>query len=147
MPRSSRPDGPPPSAPRSESDWNFPLGQSQALQAQYVLPGEFLSPDLSDWRADDGSVGGSYLPLGFVGQPVGIDQFGDIWIDDSGATTHMTRNADLMYDTKPLSPQRSRIILSDGSIKKVQFVGKSTWCFTAGPTTRSPCIMYNSYPT
>ena len=87
-------------------------------------PGEFSSPDLSDWRADDGSVGGSYLPSGFVGQPVGIDQVGDVWIGDSGATTHMTRNADLMYDTKPPSPQRSRIILGDGSIKKVQFVGK-----------------------
>ena len=85
-------------------------------------PGEFSSPDLSDWRADDDSVGESYLPSGFVGQPVGIDQVGDIWIGDSGATTHMTRNADLMYDTKP--PQRSRIILGDGSIKKVQFVGK-----------------------
>ena len=87
-------------------------------------PGEFSSPDLSDWRADDGSVGGSYLPSGFVGQPVGIDQVGDVWIGDSGATTHMTRNADLMYDIKPRSPQRSRIILGDGSIKKVQFVGK-----------------------
>ena len=87
-------------------------------------PGEFSSPDLSDWRADDGSVGGSYLPSGCVGQPVGIDEVGDIWIGDSGATTHMPRNADLMYDTKPPSPQRSRIILGDGSIKKVQFVGK-----------------------
>ena len=87
-------------------------------------PGEFSTPDLSHWRADDGSVGGSYLPSGFVGQPVGIDQVGDVWIGDSGATTHMTRNADLMYDTKPPSPQRSRIILGDGSIKKVQFVGK-----------------------
>ena len=87
-------------------------------------PGKFSSPDLSDWRADDGSVGGSYLPSGFVGQPVGIDQVGDVWIGDSGATTHMTRNADLMYDTKPPSPQRSRIILGDSSFKKVQFVGK-----------------------
>ena len=87
-------------------------------------PGEFSSPDLSDWRVDDGSVGGSYLPSGFVGQPVGIDQVGDVWIGDSGATTHMTRNADLMYDTKPPSPQRPRIILGDGSIKKIQFVGK-----------------------
>ena len=87
-------------------------------------PGEFSSPNLSDWGADDGSVGGSYLPSGFVGQPVGIDQVGDVWIGDSGATTHMTRNADLMYDTKPPSPQRSRIILGGGSIKKVQFVGK-----------------------
>ena len=125
MPRSPIHDGPPPSAPRSESDWSFSPGQSQALQAQYVPPGEFSSPVLSDWRADDGSVGGSYLPSGFVGQPVGIDQVGDVWIGDSGATTHMTPNADPMYDTKPPSPQRSRIILGDGSIKKSTIRGKN----------------------
>ena len=92
-------------------------------------PGEFSSPDLSDWRADDGSVGGSYLPSEIVGQPVGIDQVGDVWIGDNGATTHMTRNTDLMYDTKPPSPQRSRIILGDGSIKTVQSVGKIDFVF------------------
>ena len=36
----------------------------------------------------------------------------------------MTRNADLMYDTRPPPPRRSRIIAGDGSIKKVQFIGK-----------------------
>ena len=87
-------------------------------------PGEFSSSGLTDGRVDGDSVGGSYLPSAFVGQPVGIDQVGDVWIGDSGATTHMTRNYDLMYATKPPSPQRSRIILDDGSIKKVQFVGK-----------------------
>ena len=87
-------------------------------------PGEFSSSGLTDGRVDGDSVGGSYLPSAFVGQPVGIDQVGDVWIGDSGATTHMTRNDDLMYDTKPPSPQRSRIILGDGSIKKVQFVGE-----------------------
>ena len=35
----------------------------------------------------------------------------------------MTRSADLMYDTRRPSPHRSRIILGDESIKKVQFVG------------------------
>ena len=87
-------------------------------------PGEFLSSDLTDRRTDGGSVGGSYLPSAFVGQPVGVDQVNDVWIGDSGATTHMTRNADLMYDTRPPPPHRSRIILGDGSIRKVQFVGK-----------------------
>ena len=48
----------------------------------------------------------------------------DVWIGDSGATTHVTRNADMMYDTRPPSRHRSRIILGDGSIRKVQFVGK-----------------------
>ena len=47
-----------------------------------------------------GSVGGSYLPSAFVGQPVGIDQVGEVWIGDSGATTHMTRNADLTQQIK-----------------------------------------------
>ena len=66
----------------------------------------------------------SYLPSAFVGQPVDIDQVGDVWIGDSGATSHMTRTADLMYNTRPPSPHRSGIILGDGSIKKVQFVEK-----------------------
>ena len=68
-------------------------------------------------------VGGSYLPSEFVGQPVGIDQVGDVWIGDSGATSHMARSADLMYDTRPPFPHRSRIILGNGLIKKVHFVG------------------------
>ena len=87
-------------------------------------PGEFPSLDWNDRRTEGGSVGGSYLPSAFVGQPVGIDQVNDVWVGDSGTTTHMTRNADLMYDTRPSSPYRSRIILGDGSIRKVQFVGK-----------------------
>ena len=87
-------------------------------------PGEFSSSDLTGGRVDGNSGGGSYLPSASVGQPVGVDQVNDVWIGDSGATTHMTRNADMMYDTKPPSPHRSRIILGDGSIRKVQFVGK-----------------------
>ena len=75
-------------------------------------------------RVDGDSVGGSYLPSAFVGQPVGADQVNDVWIGDSGATTHMTRSAELMYDNKPPSPHRSRIILGDGTTRKVQFVGK-----------------------
>ena len=47
-----------------------------------------------------------------------------MWIGDSGATSRITRRADLMYDTRPPSPHRSTIILGDGSIKKVLFVGK-----------------------
>ena len=87
-------------------------------------PGEFSSSDLTDGRVDGDSVGGSYLLSAFVGQPVGVDQVNDVWIGDSGTTTHMTRNADMMYDTKPPSPHRSRIILGDDSTRKVQFVGK-----------------------
>ena len=87
-------------------------------------PGEFPSSNLNDWGTEDGSVGGSHLPSAFVGQPVGIDHVDDVWIGDSGAATHMTRNADLINDTRPPSPHRSRIILEDGSIKKAHFVGK-----------------------
>ena len=79
---------------------------------------------MTDGRVDDYSGGGSYLPSAFVGQQVGVDQVNDVWIGDSGATIHMTRSAELMYDTKPPSPHRSRIILGDGFIRKVQFVGK-----------------------
>ena len=41
----------------------------------------------------------------------------------------MQCNADMMYDTKPPSPHRSRIIPSDGSIRKVHFVGKLDLAF------------------
>ena len=48
-----------------------------------------------------------------------------MWIVDSVATSHMTRSADLIYDTRPtLPPIESRIILGDESIKKVQFIEK-----------------------
>ena len=86
-------------------------------------PGEFSSSVSSDWSTNGDSVDGSCLPSAFVGQPVGIDQVGGVWRGDSGATSHMTRSADLMYDTGQPAPYRSRIILGDGSIKKVQFIG------------------------
>ena len=89
-----------------------------------MKPGKFPGSISSDWSSNSDSVGGSYLPSAFVGQPVGIYQVGDVGIGDSGATSHMTRNADLMYNTRQLPPDRSRIILGDGSIKKVQFIGK-----------------------
>ena len=123
MPPPPRPDGPSPPAPPSESNWSF-SGLSQVLRAHYVPPGEFPSSVSSDWCTNGESVGRSYLPSAFVGQPVGIDQVSDVWIGDSDATSHMTRSADLMHDTRPPFPHRSRIILGDGSIKKVQFFGK-----------------------
>ena len=36
----------------------------------------------------------------------------------------MTRSGDQMYDSRSPPPHRSRIILGDGSIKKIQFIGK-----------------------
>ena len=140
QPRSVGP--PPPPAPPSDSDWSFSSGPSQAVQAQYVPPGESPSSDLTDRRADGDSVGGSYLPSAFVGQPVGVDQVNDVWIGDSGATTHMTRNADMMYDTRPPSPHRSRTILGDGSLGKYNLSENSTWCSTTGLITRSPFTTY-----
>ena len=84
-----------------------------------MQPGEFPSSVSSDWVSNGDSVGGSYLPSAFVEQPVRIEQVGDVWIGDSGATSHMTRSADLMCDTRPPPPHRSRIILGNGPIKKV----------------------------
>ena len=94
-----------------------------------------------DRRADGDNVGGSYLPSAFVGQPVGVDQVNGVWISNSGATTHMTPNADMMYDTRPPSPHRSRIILGDGSIRKVQFVGKLDLVFHS--RTDHPVTLYD----
>ena len=88
--------------------------------------GEFPSSVSIDWSTNGDSVGGSYLPSAFVGQPVDTDQVGDVWIADSGATSHMTCSADLMYDTRPPPPYRSRIILGDGSIKKYNSSEKLT---------------------
>ena len=62
-------------------------------------PGEFLSLNFTYRRADGSSVGESYLPSAFVGQRVEVDQVNDVWTGDSGATTHMTRNADIIYPT------------------------------------------------
>ena len=89
-----------------------------------MQPGECPSSVSSDWISNSDNVGGSYLPSAFVGQPVGIEQVGDVWIGKSGDTSHMTRNADLMYATRSPLPHRSRIILGDRSNKKVQFIGK-----------------------
>ena len=55
---------------------------------------------------------------------MGIDQVGDVWIDNSRTPSHITRNTDLVYDSSPPPPQRSRAILGDGSIKKVPSIGK-----------------------
>ena len=92
-------------------------------------PGEFASSDFNDWGTEEGGVGRSYLSSAFIGQHLGIDQVEDVWIGDSGATAHMTRNAHMMYDTRPPSPHRSRIIMGGGSIKKVHFVGKLNLVF------------------
>ena len=99
-------------------------------------PGEFSRSVSSDWSSNGDSVGGSYLPSAFAGQPVGIEQVGDTWIGDSGATSYMTRHADLMHDTWPPPPHRSRIILGDGSTKQFNSSQKLTKCSTAEPTTR-----------
>ena len=58
-----------------------------------MQPGEFSrSSVLSDWSSNSGSVGGSYPLSAFIGQPVGIEQVGNVWIDDSAAMSHMPRN-------------------------------------------------------
>ena len=46
-------------------------------------------------------VEGTFIPSAFVGQPVDVDQVGDLWISDSGAACHMSNNVELMYDTRP----------------------------------------------
>ena len=105
-------------------------------------PGEFPSSVSSDWSTNGDSAGGGYLPSAFVGQPVGIGQVGDVWIGDSGATSHMTRSADLMCMTlghpPPTDLGSSWVV---GQLRKHNSLGKLAQCFTAGPTTRLPSMM------
>ena len=103
-------------------------------------PGEFPNSVASYCSSDGGSVDGSYLPSAFVGQSGDIDQVGDLGIGDSGATSHMTRSADLMYATR-LPPPRFRIILGDKSIKKVHFIGKTDLVFYS--RTDYPVTLYD----
>ena len=41
-------------------------------------PGECPNSVSSDWSSNGDGVGGSYLPLAFVGQPVGAEQVGGV---------------------------------------------------------------------
>ena len=105
-------------------------------------PGNFSGSTVSNyWSSHSGIVGDSYLPSAFVGQPVSIEQAGDAWIGDSGAMSHMTRNADLMHDTRRPPPHRSWIILGDELIKKVQFIGKKYLMFHS--RTDYPVTLYD----
>ena len=53
----------------------------------------------------------------------------------------MTRSADLMCDTRPPPPHTSRIILRDGSIQNVQFIGKIDLMFHS--RTDYPVTLYD----
>ena len=91
-----------------------------------------------------GSVSGGCLPSAFVGQLVGIETVGSVWIGDSGAPSHMTGNADAMYGTSPPPLDRSRVILGDGSNKKAQFIEKTDLIFhsrTNYPVTLYVCMV------
>ena len=51
----------------------------------------------------------------------------------------MANNVELMYDTRPSPPNRSRIILGDGSTRKVEFVGKINLTFPTRNDIYSSC--------
>ena len=53
----------------------------------------------------------------------------------------MTRNASLMHDTRSSPSHKSRIILGDGSIKKVQSIGKIDLVFHS--RTDYPVTLYD----
>ena len=68
---------------------------------------------------------GIFLPTAFAFQPVaGTDQAGDVWVAGSGASCHMTKSAELMYDTRAPAPEQTRVILGNGTTTRVEFVGK-----------------------
>ena len=53
----------------------------------------------------------------------------------------MTNNAELVYDTSPPPPNRSRIIFGDGSTKKVEFAGNIDLIFYS--KTKISVTFYN----
>ena len=53
----------------------------------------------------------------------------------------MTNNAELMCDTKPHLPNRSRIILGDGFTKKIKFLGNIDLTFHRNTDTQQPSMM------
>ena len=89
-----------------------------------TVPVSNVSP--STQAPPSNKVEGTFLPSAFVGQPIGVDQVGDLWIiGDSRPACPTTNNAELMYDTRLSPPNRSRIIFGGGSTKKkVEFIGK-----------------------
>ena len=87
-------------------------------------------PQVSPWN----KVEEALTPSTFVGQPVGIDQVGGLWVRDSEAACRMTNNAEFP------PPIRSRVTLGDGSAKKVEFIGKIDLIFYS---TRYPATLYN----
>ena len=111
-----------------------------------MQPGEFSeSYGSSDLSSHSGSVSGSYLGSAFAEQPVGIEQVEDVWIDASRATSHMARNADLMYSTRPPPPHRSRG--SSWVMDRSRRFSSSETFSTAEPTTQLLYITYRLYLT
>ena len=47
----------------------------------------------------------------------------DVWIGDSGASSHMTNDASQMYDIRPPCPDEALITISDGTRRRVMQIG------------------------
>ena len=95
----------------SDSSWSF--SNERAVMPQFCPPGE--SVDLS----------------GFVSRIVPNNAFAsqshnsrsEFWINDSGASCHMTNDASKMYCMRPPHFDQKEVTTSDGTRLKVECVG------------------------
>ena len=101
----------------SESSWSS--SSEQATLAQFAPPGK--SPVTNESVVGDVTVPGSYLHSAFVVQSGSNDD--DVWIDDSGASCHMTHDRTRMYNARPPPPGRETITTGNRRRIKVEYIG------------------------
>ena len=87
--------------------------------AQFAPPGKFHVS--SESVVGDVTVPGSYLHSAFVVQSGSNED--DVWIADSGASCHMTRDRTRGYNVRPTSPGRETFTIGDRRRIKVEYIG------------------------
>ena len=91
---------------------------------------------------------GISLPNAFVVQTA---EKTDVWIGDSGTSSHMTNDATKMYDVRPPCPDEAKITISDGTRRRVKQIGNIDVVFhgrTDEPITLcdvSLCTWFSSF--
>ena len=106
----------------SDSSWSF--SADRAGMTQFCPPGECVS--LSGIVSNSSTTrilagfSNSYLPSSFATQSQ--NSRSEVWIDNSGASGHMTNGAFKMYCVRTLPDQRE-VTTSDGAGMRVECIG------------------------
>ena len=67
----------------------------------------------------------------------------DVWIGDSGASSHMTNDASQMYGVRPPCPDEAHITISDGTRRRVMQIGNID-VFHGRTDEPITCLLYTS---